>query len=107
MTPQVPQIRATRPMSGRPVSLPWTPLPESVCARCAHAPGLLGWLEEALQPLPFAMCFSAAEELPGGRTNPLRFTRLPKVSCVAGSPMQRAPRLAGFRCPRHPCPANG
>jgi hypothetical protein len=53
-------------MSGDRVSLPWTPLPESVCERCAHAPGLLAWLEEALQPLPFAMCFSAAEERPGG-----------------------------------------
>ena len=29
-------------------------------------PGLLAWLEEALPPLPFAMCFSAAEERPGG-----------------------------------------
>ncbi len=43
-----------------------TPLPEPVCARCAHAPGLLAWLEETLPPLPFAMCFSAAEERPGG-----------------------------------------
>ena len=53
-------------MSGRPDSLPWTPLPESVCARCAHVGGLLGWLEAVLPPLPFAMCFSAAEERPGG-----------------------------------------
>jgi hypothetical protein len=35
-------------------------------ARCSHAPGLLGWLESTLKPLPFAMCFSAAEERPGG-----------------------------------------
>jgi hypothetical protein len=41
-------------------------MPESVCARRAHASGLLAWLEEALRPLPFAMCFSAAEERPGG-----------------------------------------
>ncbi len=53
-------------MSGRSDSLAWTPLPESVCARCAHAGGLLGWLEAVLLPLPFAMCFSAAEERPGG-----------------------------------------
>ena len=53
-------------MSVRPDSLVGTRLPESVCARCAHAGGLLGWLEEALPPLPFAMCFSAAEERPGG-----------------------------------------
>jgi hypothetical protein len=35
-------------------------------APCSHAPGLLGWLESTLKPLPFAMCFSAAEERPGG-----------------------------------------
>jgi hypothetical protein len=34
----------------------------TVCAR----PRLLASLEEALPPLPFAMCFSAAEERPGG-----------------------------------------
>jgi Replication initiator protein A len=53
-------------MSGRPDSLVWTRLPALVCARCAHTGGLLGWLEAALPPLPFAMCFSAAEERPGG-----------------------------------------
>jgi hypothetical protein len=53
-------------MSGAPDSLAGTHLPDSVCARCAHAGGLLGWLEEVLPPLPFAMCFSAAEERPGG-----------------------------------------
>jgi hypothetical protein len=53
-------------MSGRPDSLAWTPLPEPVCARCAHGGGLLRWLEAVLPPLPFAMCFSAAEERPGG-----------------------------------------
>jgi hypothetical protein len=53
-------------MSGDPVSLSGTPLPALVCARCAHASGLLGWLEAVLPPLPFAMCFSAAEERPGG-----------------------------------------
>ena len=53
-------------MSAAPDSLVGTRLPESVCARCAHAGGLLGWLEAALPPLPFAMCFSAAEERPGG-----------------------------------------
>src|SRR5664279_5341058 len=53
-------------MSGRADSLVGTRLPGSVCARCAHAGGLLGWLEAALPPLPFAMCFSAAEERPGG-----------------------------------------
>ena len=35
-------------------------------APCSHAGGLLGWLEAALPPLPFAMCFSAAEERPDG-----------------------------------------
>jgi hypothetical protein len=35
-------------------------------APCSHAPGLLAWLEHALRPLPFAMCFSAAQERPGG-----------------------------------------
>jgi hypothetical protein len=53
-------------MSSRPDSLAWTPLPESVCARCAHAGGLPGWPEAVLAPLPFAMCFSAAEERSGG-----------------------------------------
>jgi hypothetical protein len=53
-------------VSGRPDSLVGTRLPELVCARCAHAGGLLRWLEAALPPLPFAMCFSAAEERPGG-----------------------------------------
>jgi hypothetical protein len=53
-------------MSGSPDSLAWTPLPESVCARCAHAGGLLGWLEAVLPSLPFAMCFSAPEERPAG-----------------------------------------
>jgi hypothetical protein len=53
-------------MSVRPDSRAWTPLPDSVCAGCAHAPGLLAWLAQALPPLPFAMCFSAAEERPGG-----------------------------------------
>ena len=66
MTPQVPQIQANRAherLAGFPRG---DALPESVCARCAHAGGLLGWLEAALPPLPFAMCFSAAEERPGG-----------------------------------------
>jgi hypothetical protein len=53
-------------MSGRVDSLVGTRLPEPVCARCAHASGLLEWLEAALPPLPFAMCFTAAEERPGG-----------------------------------------
>jgi hypothetical protein len=53
-------------MSTRPDTRVWTPIPEPVCARCAHGPGLLAWLEETLPPLPFAMCFSAAEERPGG-----------------------------------------
>jgi hypothetical protein len=53
-------------MSGSPDSLAGTPLPALVCAQCAHAGGLLGWLEALLPPLPFAMCFSAAEERPGG-----------------------------------------
>ena len=53
-------------MSVRPDAPVWTPLPEPVCARCAHGLGLLAWLEEALPPLPFAMCFSAAEERPDG-----------------------------------------
>ena len=53
-------------MSGPADSLAGTRLPELVCARCSHAGGLLGWLEAALPPLPFAMCFSAAEERPGG-----------------------------------------
>jgi hypothetical protein len=53
-------------MSGRADSLVGTRLPDSVCARCAHAGGLLGWLEAVLPPLPFAMCFSAAEDRPGG-----------------------------------------
>jgi hypothetical protein len=52
-------------MSGRTDSLAGTRLPESVCARCAHAGGLLGWLEAVLPPLPFAMCSSPAEERPG------------------------------------------
>jgi hypothetical protein len=42
-------------MSGREDSLVWTRLPDSVCARSAHTGGLLGWLEEALPPLPFAV----------------------------------------------------
>jgi len=35
-------------------------------APCSHAGGLLEWLEAVLPPLPFAMCFSAAEERPDG-----------------------------------------
>jgi hypothetical protein len=53
-------------MSVRSDSRVRTPMPEPVCARCARAPGLLAWLEDALAPLPFAMCFSAAQERPGG-----------------------------------------
>jgi hypothetical protein len=53
-------------MSARPGSRVWTPMPEPVCERCAHAPGVLAWLEAVLPPLPFAMCVSAAEERPGG-----------------------------------------
>jgi hypothetical protein len=53
-------------MSGHADSLLETHLPALVCARCAHEGGLLGWLEAVLPSLPFAMCFSAAEERPGG-----------------------------------------
>jgi hypothetical protein len=35
-------------------------------APCSHAGGLLAWLEAELPSLPFAMCFSAADERPGG-----------------------------------------
>jgi hypothetical protein len=66
MTPHVLQLQANR-ANERLLEFPrGTHLPALVCARCAHAGGLLGWLEEALPPLPFAMCFSAAEERPGG-----------------------------------------
>src|SRR5471030_1255786 len=53
-------------MSVRPDSRSWTSMSEPVCAGCAHGPGLLASLAKALPPLPFAMCFSAAEERPGG-----------------------------------------
>jgi hypothetical protein len=53
-------------MSGRQDALAGTHSPALVCARCGHTGGLLAWLEAALPPLPFAMCFSAAEERPGG-----------------------------------------
>jgi hypothetical protein len=53
-------------MSGRADSLVGTRLPGAACARCAHVGGLLGWLEEVLPPLPFAMCFSTAKERSGG-----------------------------------------
>jgi hypothetical protein len=57
-----------------------------VCARCAHAPGLLAWLEEALAPLPFAMCFSAAEERAGGiLALPNGFSRRSSHSATATS----------------------
>ena len=38
----------------------------SVCDRCAIETQLLDWLKAAIPPLPFAMCFSAAEERLGG-----------------------------------------
>jgi hypothetical protein len=65
MTLQVPQNQGNRARERPPVSRVGTRLPALVCARCANAGGLLGWMEAALPPLPFAMCFSAAEERPG------------------------------------------
>ena len=53
-------------MTASPRGLAGTGVDRLMFAPCSHAPGLLGWLEATLKPLPFAMCFSAAEERPGG-----------------------------------------
>jgi len=53
-------------MTASPSGLQGTGVDGLMFAPCSHAPGLLGWLEATLKPLPFAMCFSAAEERPGG-----------------------------------------
>jgi hypothetical protein len=53
-------------MTASPKALAGTGVDRLMFAPCSHAPGLLAWLEAALRPLPFAMCFSAAEERPGG-----------------------------------------
>ena len=73
-----------------------TRLPESVFAPCSHAGGLLGWLEAALPPLPFAMCFSAAEERPGGiLALPNGFLKT-LVAKRYGDELARYAELAGF-----------
>jgi hypothetical protein len=53
-------------MTASPRGLERTGVDGRMFAPCSHAPGLLGWLEATLKPLPFAMCFAAAEERPGG-----------------------------------------
>jgi hypothetical protein len=53
-------------MTASPHALAGTGVDRLMFAPCSHALGLLAWLESTLPPLPFAMCFSAAEERPGG-----------------------------------------
>ncbi len=53
-------------MTASPEALAGTGVDSLMFAPCSHAPLMLAWLDEALPPLPFAMCFSAAEERAGG-----------------------------------------
>jgi hypothetical protein len=65
-------------------------------APCSHAPGLLAWLEGALRPLPFAMCFSAAEERSGGILElPNGFLKT-LVTQHSGEELDRYAASAGF-----------
>jgi hypothetical protein len=65
-TPQVHPSLMARPNDASPVPLVGNAVDGLMFAPCSHAPGLLAWLAAALRPLPFAKCFSAAEERPGG-----------------------------------------